>query len=86
MDHSVPLHLNQINKDSVEVLLYKFRSIDQSGEQRGRDSLAIQEFRIDATHLKNHYQKSYYLKEEKECVFKNKIKNLFSFVIINKIF
>ena len=60
MDHSVPLYLHELNPNSVEVLLmlfveyfqvllHKFRAIDQSGEQRGKDSLVTQEFLIDAS-------------------------------------
>jgi hypothetical protein len=49
MDHSVPMHLHKLDLDSVEVLLHKFRAIDQSGEEKGKDSLVTQSFLIDAT-------------------------------------
>lgn len=49
MDHSIPLHLHKLDLDSVQVLLHKFRSIDQSGEEKGKDSLVSQSFLIDAT-------------------------------------
>jgi hypothetical protein len=49
LDTSVFLHLHSIDPDTPDVILHKFRSVDQSGEERGKDSMVTQEFAVDIT-------------------------------------
>jgi hypothetical protein len=49
LDTSVFLHLHSIDSDTAEIILHKFRTVDQSGEERGKDSMVTQEFAVDIT-------------------------------------
>jgi hypothetical protein len=49
MDHSVTLHIRDFNEDAANVCMHKFREIDQSGENKGKDSLVTQSFLIDSS-------------------------------------
>jgi hypothetical protein len=49
MDHSVTLHIRDFNEDAASACMHKFREIDQSGENKGKDSLVTQSFIIDSS-------------------------------------